>query len=72
LSYHRIRSSKFNPSAAVWAAALGFWLVATFAGCAGNIQTTATGGVSGQVGDIVVCNAQFTFDGLDRGLPADR
>lgn len=63
MSYHRIRSSKFNPSAAVWAAALGLWLVATFAGCAGNMQATATGGVGGRIGDIVVRDAQFTFDG---------
>ena len=63
MSYHRIRSRKVNPSTAVWAAALGLWLVTAFAGCAGNIQTTATGGVGGRVGDIVVREAQFTFDG---------
>lgn len=63
MRYHRIRSSKFNPSVAVWASAQGLWLVATFAGCAGNIQTTATGEVGGRVSDIVVRDAQFTFDG---------
>lgn len=57
MSYRRIRSSKFNPSAAVSATALGLWLVTAFAGCTGNLQTTATGGAGGRVGDIVVRDA---------------
>ncbi len=61
MSYHRIRSSPFSPFAAVWMAVLG--LVAALAGCGGNVQTTATGGVGGRVGDIVVRDALFTFDG---------
>ncbi|MGH3999428.1 MAG: copper chaperone PCu(A)C [Pseudonocardiaceae bacterium] len=59
MSYHRIRSSPFLT--AVWVAALT--LILAFAGCAGNVQTTATGGVGGRVGDIVVRDAQLTFDG---------
>ncbi len=38
-------------------------LMVTLAGCgSGNVQTTATGGVGGRVGDIVIRDAQFTFD----------
>ncbi len=40
------------------------------AGCSGgNIETTATGGVGGRVGDIVLRDAQFTFDGPSREIP---
>lgn len=64
MSYHRIRSSPFSPLAAVWVAVLGLVAVlAGIAGCGGNVQTTATGGVGGRVGDIVVRDAAFTFGG---------
>ncbi|MDQ3761256.1 MAG: hypothetical protein M3460_06010 [Actinomycetota bacterium] len=47
---------------AVWANVLV--LMAVLVGCsAGNVQATATGGVGGRVGDIVVRDALFTFDG---------
>lgn len=63
MSYHRIRSS---PLAAVLMIVLAS--VAALVGCgAGNVQTTATGGVGGRVGDIVVRDAAFTFDGLIAG-----
>lgn len=60
MSYHRIRSSPFSPFATVWVVVLG--LMAALAGCGGNVQVTATGGVGGRVGDIVVRDAAFTFD----------
>ena len=64
MSYHRIRASPLSPFAAVWVAVLGLVAVlAGIAGCGGNVQTTATGGVSGRVGDIVVRDAALTFDG---------
>jgi len=54
------------PFAAVWVVALG--LIAALAGCSGdNIQVTTTGGVGGRVGDIVVRDALFTFDGPTAG-----
>ncbi|MGQ0717839.1 MAG: copper chaperone PCu(A)C [Pseudonocardiales bacterium] len=61
MNYYRIRSSLFSPCTVVWVAVLG--LVAALAGCGGDVQTTATGGVGGRVGDIVVRDAAFTFDG---------
>ncbi len=62
LGYHRAQAGPFRSFVAVWIAAFG--LVATLAGCgAENVQTTATGGVGGRVGDIVIRNAQFTFAG---------
>lgn len=60
MSHHRSRSSPFSLFA--WLVVLG--LVAVLAGCGGgNVQVTATGGVGGRVGDIVVRDAAFTFDG---------
>lgn len=61
MGYHRIPSQSFSTFAALWATALG--LVAVLAGCGGgNVQTTATLGVGGRVGDIVVRDAAFLFD----------
>jgi periplasmic copper chaperone A len=62
LGYHRVRAGPFHSFVVVWVAAFG--LVATLVGCgAGNVQVTATGGVGGRVGDIVIRNAQFIFAG---------
>ena len=59
---HRIRSKSLSSFAALWVSAL--WLVAVLAGCGGeNVQTTATLGVGGRVGDIVVRDAALRFDG---------
>lgn len=42
----------------------GLILLAALAACgSGNVHTTATGGVGGRVGDIVLRDAQFTFEG---------
>ena len=61
MGYHRIRSLSLSSFAALWVCALG--LVAALAGCGGgNVQTTATLGVGGRVGDIVVRDAAFRFD----------
>lgn len=62
LGNDRVRAGRFRSFVSVWVAAFGF--IVTLAGCgAGNVQVTATGGVGGQVGDIVIRNAQFTFAG---------
>jgi periplasmic copper chaperone A len=61
LGYHRIRSKSLSSFAALWVSALG--LVAALVGCGGeNVQTTATLGVGGRVGDIVVRDAALRFD----------
>ena len=66
LDNHRIRAGLFHPFAAGWVTALV--LIATLVGCgARNVETTATGGVDGRADDIVIRNAQFTFEGLIAG-----
>jgi copper(I)-binding protein len=61
LSYHRMQSKPSSPLAVLVTVVVLFMVA--LAGCAaGNVATTATGGVGGQVGDIVVRDAQFTFD----------
>lgn len=57
-----VRSSRWSHYIAVCAVMVG--LMAWLAGCGGgNVQVTATGGVGGRVGDIVVRDAKFAFDG---------